>query len=108
MSGFDALHFHAVRPTVMYAEVEGYRDFRTLRFATDEAAARFYLDQVLAPRSTEEFREMVAPEESAQVPGLMILDTQSSPVAGNRVVRFRQSHRGVPVFGSRVVVELGP
>jgi len=108
ISGFDTLHFHAVQPDAgASADAEGFRGVRASGFATDEAAARFYLDQILAPRPGEEFRDIVASEEPARVPGLTLLDVQRSPVAENRVVRFRQAHRGVPVFGSRVVVELG-
>jgi hypothetical protein len=105
MSGFDTFHVHAVEPAGM-VYVDGPRDLRTSRFTGDEAAARSYLDQILTA-STNDFREIVAPEEPARVPGLTILDTQRSPFEANRVVRFRQSHQGVPVFGSRVVVELG-
>ncbi|MGD1058055.1 MAG: M4 family metallopeptidase [Solirubrobacteraceae bacterium] len=108
MSGFDTFHFHLAPPypgVSVYAERA--RDVQTSRLVTDEAAARFYLHRILDPRSTEDFPNIMAPDGPAQVPELTILDIQDSPVEGNRVVRFRQSHRGIPVFGSRVVVELG-
>ena len=110
MPHFDSFHEHAEPEPglegVGGAE-EGFRGSTPPLFATDEAAARFYLDQRLAPRGMEEFRGIVAPEEPSVMSGLVPLDEQLSPVTGNRVIRFRQTHRGIPVFGSRVVVEIG-
>jgi bacillolysin len=105
MPGFDSFHFH-VTPAGDTEEFRGIAPAETTRFASDEAAARFYLDQALGGTQAEEFRDIVAPDEGALVPELDLVDTQRSPFMENRVVRFRQVHRGVPVFGSRVVVEL--
>jgi hypothetical protein len=35
-----------------------------------------------------------------------LVDVQAAPLGANQVVRFRQTHRGVAVFGSRITVEL--
>lgn len=110
MDGVSAFHYHPdlSQDLSQDPQGEGFRDFGARRFETDEAAARFHLDQVLtAPSELEDFRDIVVPEDPALVPELRATDTQGSPVAGNRVVRFLQTHRGVPVFASRVVVELG-
>jgi bacillolysin len=74
---------------------------------SDEQAARTYLD-IAMQFSNEDgsFRGIIAPEEDAMVPGLTYDDTQRSPFDANRVVRFHQTHNGIPVFGSRAVVEI--
>jgi bacillolysin len=106
MDGVSAFHHHS--DPSHYSQEEGFRDLGARRFETDEAAARVHLDELLTASSEfEDFRGIVAPEDPALVPELRPTDTQGSPVEGNRVVRFLQTHRGVPVFASRVVVELG-
>jgi Zn-dependent metalloprotease len=97
--GFNQLHEHA-------DEDDAYRDAGA-RAESDEQAARTYIDIAMQRHGgAGEFFDIVVPGEAALVPGLTHDDTQSAPVGENRVIRFHQRYKGIPVFGSRTVVEI--
>jgi bacillolysin len=76
------------------------------RFHTDEAAARFFLGQVLASDARERVRGLTAPDRPEAVPDLRFKSIQQVPDTRNRLVHFDQTQSSIPVFGSRVVVQL--
>lgn len=75
-------------------------------FTSDESAARFYLDRLLGSDERPALRSVTAPEDPALMPGLTLEDARDLRQTGTRLVRFRQRHRDIPVFGARAVVEL--
>jgi bacillolysin len=75
-------------------------------FNSDEAAARFYLDALLAPDDRPAMRGVVAPERTERVPDLGVIKVGDSPATKTRLVSFGQTHEDIPVFGARAVVEL--
>jgi Zn-dependent metalloprotease len=77
-----------------------------ITFNTDEAAARFYLDQLFDRDERPGVRSLTAPERPQVVPDLRLVETHAIPTAGTRVLRFQQYERDIPVFGTRAVVEL--
>jgi bacillolysin len=82
------------------------RDAATPAFNTDEAAARFYLSRVLGQDERPTVRGLSAPERPEAVPDLRIAGSQQVPNSTNRLVLFGQTLSSIPVFGSRVVVQL--
>jgi bacillolysin len=74
-------------------------------FATDEAAARHYLGQVLSTVAPSPLRGL-APATTAQaVPSLTLQTTHGLPT-DTVALKFEQTHANVPIFGTQVVVEL--
>jgi bacillolysin len=78
---------------------------------SDETAARRYLRAILPTA----FRPAVAGFEAAGLeaeataePEFELRTTQNQPLVGTRLLKFQQSRKSVPIFGSRVCVELGP
>lgn len=91
------------------AEVPGGPDPATApSFTSDEAAARFYLDELLRQDERPALRSVVEPERPERVPGLVVEGEQDLRPLGTRQVRFGQTHRTIPVFGASAVVELTP
>jgi bacillolysin len=77
-----------------------------LSFTSNEAAARYYLDQLLQRDERPAVRSMVEPERPERVPGLVVQSEQDLRAVGTRQVRFGQTHRDIPIFGASAVVEL--
>ena len=75
-------------------------------FTSNEAAARFYLDQLLQRDDRPAMRALLAPDRPEYVPGLAIDGEQDLRPLRTHQVRFTQTHRDIPVFGARAVVEL--
>jgi bacillolysin len=75
-------------------------------FESDEAAARFYLDGVLARDHRSNVRGLRSPEAPQIVPDLQLRDSQRSPLTKTSIVRFVQTKSSIPVFGSRAIVEI--
>jgi Zn-dependent metalloprotease len=75
-------------------------------FTSDEAAARFYVDQVLQRDDRPAMRALLEPDRPEYVPGLVLEREQDLRPLGTRQVQFAQTHRDIPVFGARAVVEL--
>lgn len=75
-------------------------------FNSDEAAARFFLDELLQRDDRPTMRSITEPDRPEQLPGLRLAGAQDLPATQTRLVRFTQAHRDIPIFGSRAVVEL--
>jgi bacillolysin len=74
-------------------------------FATDEAAARFYLDRLVAVDARPTVRGMRGPEGAEPAADLMLAAETATPL-NTRLVSFAQRHAEIPVFGSKAVVEM--
>lgn len=77
-----------------------------LSFNNDEAAARFYVNEILRQDSRPSVRGVTAPDRAEVVPDLRFVATQEVPLTKTRLVRFQQTREWIPIFGSRAVVEL--
>jgi bacillolysin len=75
-------------------------------FTSNEAAARFYLDQILQRDDRPAMRALLAPDRPEYVPGLVVEGEQDLRPLSTHQVRFTQTSRDIPVFGARAVVEL--
>lgn len=106
----ETVHFHvadSTRPAEASrrpAAADG--DTPAASFTSDEAAARYYLDGLLREDDRAGMRSIAEPERPGYVPSLVVEAQRDVPVLNTRQVRFAQTHRGVPVFGSAAVVEL--
>lgn len=81
-------------------------DVPALPFTSNEAAARFYLDQILRRDSRPALESLVEPDRVERVPSLVLESEQDLRKLGTRQVRFAQTARSIPVFGASAVVEL--
>jgi neutral peptidase B len=128
MLGLESLSFHfsdGVLPRVLKRmRSGGIGPPREVLFNSDEAAARYYLDQLLRGDARPAMRGVLAVESPQLVPNLRMEKAQEirwpaasmSSIAGNAapplktkkttIVRFSQVHHDIPVFGSSAVVEL--
>ena len=68
-----------------------------------ETAARGFLEHALASEATPGF---AAPKADATPSEFRSLGTESIPLTGTRIVKFRQTFNKIPVYGSLVTVEL--
>lgn len=68
-----------------------------------ETAARGYLDSALADRQLPSFNR---PAIDGAISEFGSLGTESVPLTGTRMVKFRQTFNKIPVYGSYVTVEL--
>jgi Zn-dependent metalloprotease len=68
-----------------------------------ETAARRYLQQALDSKSVKSFN---APQANGTVSEFKSLGAVTVPLTGTKVVKYRQSYFGIPVYGSLVTVEL--
>jgi Zn-dependent metalloprotease len=68
-----------------------------------ETAARRFLGQALASAAVPSFTAPVANGVTSQ---FKTIDTETVPLTGTRIVKFRQTVNDVPVYGSLVTVEL--
>ncbi|MCW6006457.1 M4 family metallopeptidase [Micromonospora sp. CPCC 205371] len=75
-------------------------------FTSDEAAARYYLDELLQRDDRPAMRAVVEPERPERVPGLVVESERDLRPLGTHQVRFAQTHRQIPVFGATAIVEL--
>jgi Zn-dependent metalloprotease len=75
-------------------------------FNSDEAAARYYLDQILQREGIPGLESVIAPERPERVPGLVVESERDLPALGTHQVRFTQTQQDIPVFGASAVVEL--
>jgi Zn-dependent metalloprotease len=105
------VRFHANQPREATAgPTFGVRDAPAAaprRFDSDEAAARHYLEHHFAGDARPGVRSLTAPESPAIVPDLALRSEQKLPGTQTKLLRFEQVKRGVPVFGTSAVVELG-
>jgi bacillolysin len=113
---FSSIHFNAADADDGAIERAGARPMarRTGRVATEdrtvfeseEAAARFYLSNVLAGDSRPSMRSLTAPDSPQVVPDLKLRDSKHSRLTDSSTLRFVQTKAAVPIFGSSAVVEL--
>ena len=97
----------ATPPSAFRGDVpQGLESLDPTGFNSDPDAARYYLDALLQRDQRPAMRSVLAPAEPENVPGLEMVETRDSPQTQTRLVRFRQSHEAIPVFGSHAVVEL--
>ena len=82
------------------------RDTTSVSFNNDESAARFYLSRVFEQDDRPRVRGMAAPERAESTPDLKMVSSQNIPLTKTRLVQFAQTQSSVPVFGSRINVEL--
>lgn len=68
-----------------------------------ETAARRYLDKALA---SDAVPALTAPTVQDTASRFATIDTETVPLTRTRVVKFRQTLNGIPVYGSLVSVEL--
>lgn len=110
-SRYESLSFHAgdEEQEVTADALRGFSDDTPadadLSFSTDEAAARFYLDQVMGASASPQMRSLRSPERPERVPDFQKISETATPI-NTRLVGFEQTHHSIPVFGSRVTVEL--
>ena len=72
-----------------------------------ESTARMYLSAFLGgPEQPAGMRSLTAPDRPELVPDLRLRDTQT--LRDTSLVRFVQTKKSIPIFGSRAVVELDP
>jgi bacillolysin len=116
---FKTVRFHATDvPEAATRDVEtrgmrGPRDSAVsgepeVPFQNDEAAARYYLDQALAADAREEVRDLRGPTRPELVPEHRAIGERVSSLMRRetRVVAFEQTSASIPIFGSRVNVEM--
>jgi Zn-dependent metalloprotease len=68
-----------------------------------ETAARRYLGQALASPAVPSFTAPVSDGATSQ---FKTIDTETIPLTGTRMVKFRQTLHDIPIYGSLVTVEL--
>lgn len=114
--GFQSIHFSAAAADEQGMERAGARPLtrragptlsqQPKSFESAEAAARFYLSNVLAGDTRPGMRGLTAPHSPQVVPDLRLRDSKPSPLTRTSIVRFEQTKESVPVFGANAVVEL--
>ncbi len=77
-----------------------------LSFNNDEVAARHYVSRIFERDSRPVVRGLTAPDRAEVVPDLKFVGVQSMPLTKTRLVRFDQTKSSIPIFGSRIAVEL--
>jgi bacillolysin len=81
-------------------------DTPALFFTSNEAAARYYLDQLLQRDDRPALRSVLESERPERVPGLVVQSEQDLRAVGTHQLRFVQTHQNIPIFGASAVVEL--
>ncbi len=119
LSGFRKVRFHVVDKDVEELRAAGTRplahrgvgrprelDEGSVQFNNDEAAARYFISKVFQQDERPGVRGLTAPDRAELVPDMRLTGVQEVPLTNTRLVRFDQTLSSIPVFGSRVVVEL--
>lgn len=75
-------------------------------FTSDEAAARFYLQKFFEQDKRPNVRGLAARDHSEPVPDLKAIGQQTLGLTNTRIVSFSQTTSSIPIFGSRLTVEL--
>src|SRR5690242_15233862 len=116
VAGFQSIHFNVADESDAAVEATGSRPLArragpsrtpaSSTFDSEEAAARYYLSNLLQRDNRATMRGLTAPGRPELVPDLKLRDTQRSPLTKTSLVRFLQTKASVPIFGSRAIVEL--
>jgi Zn-dependent metalloprotease len=77
-------------------------------FASDEAAARYYLSRALSADERAGVRAMTGLSRRGRVPDLRPVSPEPLVLPGtqNRLVRFEQTFHGIPIYGGHATCEL--
>jgi bacillolysin len=76
-------------------------------FTSDEEAARHHLQRILIRETASVMRGLAAASHSSAVTPLRYLGVQSQPRTGTRIATFVQTQESIPIFGTKIVAELG-
>jgi bacillolysin len=119
MSALETFHYHvaedAERDRAEARSAESFRpelsaeadtDATSVRFTSNEAAARYYLDELLQSDERPALRSVLESESPERVPGLVVESERDLRPLGTHQVRFAQTHQAIPIFGTSAVVEL--
>jgi bacillolysin len=79
---------------------------KIVSFNNDEAAARYYLGKVLNQDKRPKVRGLAAENMAKAVPDVQMTSRQHTPLTQTRLVRFDQTMGSIPIFGSRLNVEM--
>jgi bacillolysin len=115
--GFNKVRFYAgdkseekLRATVMRGtKLPKEIDENSVRFNSDEGAARFYLSRVFERDKRPSVRGLSrgpAADHAELVPEMQLTGVQEVPSTKTRLVHFTQTRKTIPIFGSHAVVEL--
>jgi Zn-dependent metalloprotease len=77
-----------------------------ISFSSDEAAARFYMEELLQRDDRPELRESAELASPDRVPGLRVEGVTDLRALDAHQVRFAQTYADIPIFGAGAVVEL--
>ncbi len=105
-NGLSSFAFHAQeRPpaAALLRSSVARQSIRPAAEADAESIARMYVQQALA---SPDVPELAAAEVRGRRPEFKLIAVEKIPLAGTQAVKFRQTYRGIPVYGSHVVVEL--
>jgi bacillolysin len=118
-NGFQRIRFHIGEKSEDELKSVGTRGFamrgiggqkdlgeETVSFNNDEAAARYYLGKVLGQDNRPSVRGLSAPGRPEAVPDARMKSSQHLPLTNTRLVQFDQTKDSIPVFGSRMSVEM--
>jgi Zn-dependent metalloprotease len=107
-TSLQKLHYHVAEdaPLVDPAQAAVDADAPALTFTSNEAAARYYLDQLLRADGRSALEAVAEPDRPERVPSLVLDREQDLRPLGTHQVRLSQTHLGIPVFGAGAVVEL--
>ena len=81
-------------------------DEKIVSFNNDEAAARYYLGKVLTQDKRPKVRGLAAENLPKAVPDVQMTSSQQLQLTKSRLVRFDQTKDSIPIFGSRLNVEM--
>lgn len=78
----------------------------TFQSINDEHASRIYLQSYLLGMEEEAFHGMTSPEDPALVPDFSFQGAREIQLTNSRTIEFQQTEKNIPIFGSRVVLEI--
>lgn len=115
MTGLQRLRYHvaddpdeqgASREAVTFRGQGGHDDVATSSFGSDEAAARYFLEQLLLRDERPVMRSVAAPDRGPDMGQLALIGAHDLPATSSHIVRFTQYYQDIPVFGAEALVEL--
>lgn len=115
MTGLQRLRYHVAddpdvqgtsREAVTFRGQGRHDDMATGSFGSDEAAARYFLEQLLLRDGRPVMRSAAAPDRGLDMDQLALTGTNQLPATDSRIVRFAQHYQDIPIFGAEALVEL--
>jgi bacillolysin len=115
--GFEKVRFHVGEKSADELQLVGTRGLamrgvgrpvheKIAFFNNDEAAARYYLGKVLTQDKRPKVRGLAAENLPKAVPDVQMTSSQQLQLTKSRLVRFDQTKDSIPIFGSRLNVEM--